>query len=100
MKKLKALYNAVIVKPIELEEETYGNIIVPDLGTEKNKLATVVDVGRGYYTVTGTWINTTVEVNQTVVVPTMGFTKFEFQGDEYWIGPENQLLGIISEEDE
>ena len=30
--KLEALYNAVIVKPIEVEETSYGNIIVPDLG--------------------------------------------------------------------
>ena len=36
--KLEALYNAVIVKPYEGEETTYGNIIVPDLGNEKNKL--------------------------------------------------------------
>ena len=36
MSKLVALYNAVIVKPIEAEEETYGNIIVPRYG-ERNK---------------------------------------------------------------
>jgi len=36
--KLKAVYNAVIVKPIELEDEYHGNIIVPDLGSEKNKM--------------------------------------------------------------
>ena len=28
---LEALFNAVIVKPIEAEENTYGSIIVPDL---------------------------------------------------------------------
>ena len=36
MSKLVALYNACIVKPIEAEEETYGNIIVPDMGKETN----------------------------------------------------------------
>jgi co-chaperonin GroES (HSP10) len=34
---LEALFDAVIVKPIEIEETTYGNIIVPDLGKEKNE---------------------------------------------------------------
>jgi hypothetical protein len=29
----------------------------------------------------------------------MGFTKFEFKGDEYFIGPENQVLAIIAEEE-
>ena len=34
---IEALFNAIIVQPIELEETTYGNIVVPDLGNEKNK---------------------------------------------------------------
>jgi co-chaperonin GroES (HSP10) len=42
--KLEALFNAVIVKPIELEETMYGNIIVPDLGSERNKTAEVVSI--------------------------------------------------------
>ena len=45
--KLEALYNAVIVKPVEAEETSYGGIIVPDLGNEKNKLGKVVAVGKG-----------------------------------------------------
>lgn len=92
---LKAIYNAVVVKPVELEDEKYGNIIVPDLGTDKNKTAEVVSVGPGNYTISGTLLPTQVKVGQTVIVPSMGFTKFEFQGEEYWIGPENQLLGVI-----
>ena len=35
---LEALFDAVIVKPIESEESTYGSIIVPDLGKKKMKL--------------------------------------------------------------
>ena len=94
--KLEALYNAVIVKPIEAEETSYGGIIVPDLGNEKNKLAEVVAVGKGYYSVTGVWIETILSVGDTVVLPTMGFSKLEHEGDEYWIGPENQVLGKVN----
>ena len=36
--KIKAIYNAIVVKPYEEEETSYGKIIVPDLGNEKNKL--------------------------------------------------------------
>jgi co-chaperonin GroES (HSP10) len=97
MKKLEALYNAVIVKPIELEETTHGNIIVPDLGNEKNKLAKVVTVGPGYYSATGVFIETVLKPGDTVVLPTMGFSKLEFEGDEYWLGPENQVLSKIVE---
>ena len=98
MKTLRAVYNAVIVKPVDLEDEIYGNIIVPDLGNEKNKTGEIVSVGKGHYSPTGTWISTTLQVGDTVVMPTMGFTKFEFQGEEYWIGPENQVLAVISDE--
>lgn len=94
--KLEALYNAVIVKPIEVEENSYGNIIVPDLGNEKNKLAEVVAVGEGYYSVTGDYIKTILSVGDTVVLPTMGFSKLEFEGNEYWIGPENQVLAKVN----
>ena len=93
--KLEALYNAVIVKPIEAEETSYGGIIVPDLGNEKNKLAEVVAVGKGYYSVTGVWIETILSVGDTVVLPTMGFSKLEYEGEEYWIGPENQCLARL-----
>ncbi len=93
--KLEALYNAVIVKPVETEETSYGGIIVPDLGNEKNKLAEVVAVGDGYFSVTGVWIETVLSVGDVVVLPTMGFSKLEHEGDEYWIGPENQVLALL-----
>jgi len=95
--KLEALYNAVIVKPFEAEETTHGNIIVPDLGNEKNKLGKVVAVGDGYYSVTGAWLDTVLEVDDIVVLPTMGFSKLEHEGEEYWIGPENQVLARLND---
>ena len=36
-KKLEALFNAVIVKPIEVEEQLHGNIIVPDIDKAPQK---------------------------------------------------------------
>jgi co-chaperonin GroES (HSP10) len=98
MKKLQAIYNAVIVKPHEIEEQMHGNIIVPDLGNEKNKLAQVIAVGPGHYSATGTWIETQLKEGDIVILPTMGFSKLEYQGEEYWIGPENQVLGKLTEE--
>ena len=43
---LEALFNAVIVKPIEAEESTYGSIIVPDLGSEKTKQVKLYPLAR------------------------------------------------------
>ena len=96
---LEAMYNAVIVKPVEIEETMYGNIVVPDLGNETNKTGEVVGVGPGH-TVMGNFISTTLQVGDIVVLPTMGFTKFEYKGDEFWIGKENEVLAKIVKEDE
>ena len=93
---LEAIYNAVIVKPVEAEETSYGGIIVPDLGNEKNKLAEVVAVGPGYYSATGTFLETMLKVGDIVILPTMGFSKMEYEGEEYWLGPENQVLAKVS----
>jgi co-chaperonin GroES (HSP10) len=30
-----------------------------------------------------------------VVLPTMSFTKFEYENEEYWIGRENDMLAKI-----
>jgi chaperonin GroES len=94
---LEALFDAVIVKPIEIEETTYGNIIVPDLGKEKNETAEVISVGPGKPTITGEFIHTKLKVGDKVVLPTMGFTKLPYDGEEYYVGPENQVLAKITE---
>jgi len=95
---LEALFDAVIVKPIELEETTYGNIIVPDLGNEKNEMGTVVAVGPGKPTFSGTFIPTNLKVGDRVVLPTMGFTKLPYNGEEYYVGPENQVLARLNQQ--
>ena len=96
--KLEALFDAVIVKPIEEEETTYGNIVVPDLGKDRNEKGEVIAVGPGKPTLTGNFIPTTVQVGDVVILPTMGFTKLEYDSEEYFIGPENQILARIKPE--
>ncbi len=94
--KLEALFNAVIVEPIEAEETQHGNIIVPDMGNEKNQMGKVIAVGPGKPTITGEFIPTILKEGDTVVLPTQGFTKLPYEGDEYWVGPENQVLAKIN----
>jgi len=99
MSKLEALFDAVIVKPIELEETQYGSIFIPDAGKDRNEQGEVIAVGPGKHTVTGTFLPCEVKVGDIVVLPTMGFTKLQFKGDDYFIGPEQQILARINKED-
>jgi chaperonin GroES len=92
---LEALFNAVIVKPIEQNEEMYGSIVVPDMGKDKNEHGIVISVGPGQHTHMGHFIPAEIKVGDEVVLPTQGFTKVEHKGEEYYVGPENQILARV-----
>ena len=70
-KNIKATFNAVIVKPKSQEEQMYGNLVVPDLGKEKNLSGTIVSVGPGHYSITGEFIPTQLKEGQEVILPQM-----------------------------
>ena len=40
-------------------------------------------------------METTLKEGDEVVLPSMGFTKFQFEGETYYIGKENEVLGKI-----
>jgi len=92
---LEALFDAVIVKPLEEEETTYGSIVVPDLGKDRNEHGIVVAVGPGRHVAGVGFIETIINIGDIVILPTMGFTKLEHKGDDYYIGQENQILAKI-----
>jgi chaperonin GroES len=95
MRKLEALFDAVIVKPLETEETMYGSIFVPDAGKDRNEQGEVVAVGPGR-TVAGVgFIPCDVQIGDIVILPTMGFSKLQFEGSEYYIGRENEILAKI-----
>ena len=92
---VKALFNAVIVKEIEQDESTYGNIVVPDMGKDKNIRGTVISIGPGYYSAMGNFIETVVKEGDEVLLPSMGATKMDYDGEEYLMIEENKILGIV-----
>ena len=95
--KLTVVFNSIIVKPQTQEETTYGNIVVPDLGKEKHLTGTIVSVGPGYHCATGEFVASTLKVGQKVILPQMGPTKIEFEGEEYYGTLENQVIAIIND---
>jgi len=94
---LEALFDAVIVKPLEEEEATYGSIVVPDLGKDRNEHGTVVAVGPGRHVAGVGYIETEIKVGDVVVLPTIGFTKLEHKGEDYYIGQEQQILARVNQ---
>jgi chaperonin GroES len=99
MKQLEALFDAVIVKPLELEETQFGSIFIPDAGKDRNEQGKVIAAGPGRHVAGVGFIPIEIKVGDTVILPTMGFARLQFEGEEYFIGPENQILARINTEE-
>jgi chaperonin GroES len=94
-KKLMMKHDKVLVKPIEESEQLYGSIIVPDLGKEKPQIGEVLDVGPGRVTEFGTKIEVTVQPGDIVLVPKIGTIRVDFEGEEYYILPDREILAVV-----
>lgn len=99
-KELEANNDRVIIKPIESGEEMYGSIIVPDMGKEKPEIGEVISVGPGRQSEFGAWIEVKAKVGDVVLVPKIGSLRIDFEGQEYFITPDREILATIKESQE
>ena len=93
----KPMFDAVIFKKVERDETSYGNIIVPDMGKDLNEVGEVIEVGPGYHTVTGSFIETTLKRGDRIVLPATGYSKFVYMDEEYYIINEKEVLAKIQD---
>ena len=89
------LGDRVVILPLEEKEQTYGNIIVPDMGKENPEIGTVLAVGEGRVTNDGAIIKNQLEEGQIIIVPKFGAQVVTVDGETYIIASENDVLGII-----
>ena len=93
------LGDKIVILPQEEGEQTYGNIVVPDMGQEKPEIGTVLAVGPGRISTDGTLIPNKIEVGQTIMVPKFGAQVAVVENETYVIASENDVLGIIKQKD-
>ena len=98
-KTLTPFNDRVIIKPIEEDEQMYGSIVVPDLGKERPEMGEVIAVGPGRQTEFGQFIKVNAKVGDTVLIPKIGSLRVDFEGEEYFITPDKEILAIIKTED-
>ena len=100
MTTLEPMNDRVIVKLIVEDEKMYGNIIVPDMGKERPEMGEVIAVGPGRHTEYGAFINVNAKVGDLVLVPKIGTIRVEFDGEEYYIVPDKEILAVVIEDEE
>jgi len=96
-KKLLPQNDRVLIKPIQAGEEMYGNIIIPDMGKEKPEMGEVIAVGPGRQSEFGQFIRVNASVGDIVLIPKIGSLRIDFEGEEYFITPDREILAIVQE---
>lgn len=98
--KLQPTNDRILIKPIDEGEQTYGSIVIPDMGKEKPEMGEVLAVGPGAWTATGT-VNTvrSCKVGDIVLVPKIGTLRIDFEGDEYYIAQDREVLAVVKKSD-
>lgn len=87
---MKPINDRVVIKPAPAEEVTVGGIIIPDTAKEKPQRGEVVAVGPGKE---GNLM--TVQVGDTVLYGKYAGQKVVFDGQEYLIMREDDILIIL-----
>ncbi len=93
--KLKPLEDRVVVEPKEAEDKTASGIILPDTAQEKPQEATVVAIGPGKASDSGTIVKMTVKVGDNVLYGKYSGTEVTVNGRDYLIMRESDILAIL-----
>jgi chaperonin GroES len=93
--KLKPLEDRVVVEPKKAEAKTSSGIILPDTAQEKPQEATVVALGPGKASDSGTIVKMTVKVGDKVLYGKYSGTEVTVDGKEYLIMRESDILAIL-----
>lgn len=88
------LGDKVVVQRLVEPTTTPGGLILPDNAQQKSQRATVLFVGEGRYE-NGTLIPMRVGVGDAVLFAKYGGTEFEYNGNEYIVLSERDLLVIL-----
>ena len=92
MKKIRPLYDRILVERLEEDERTAGGIVIPTSAKEKAQIGKVLAIGSGRITHDGKVIPLVVKVGDKVF-----FAKFAGTdaGDNQLIIREEDVLGIV-----
>lgn len=101
MSKLTPINANVILKPIEEDELTYGNIVLPNMEQQRTEVGEIVAISPLYNHYTGENLpfeHTNLEVGMKVIIPPMSAQKVTIEHEEYWITGHGNITAIINKD--
>ena len=87
---IKPLGNRVVIKRLEAEEKTASGIVLPGQAKEKPQMAEIIAVGRGTEDE-----KMEVKTGDTVIFSQYAGTEIKYQGEEYTILTQKDVLAIV-----
>jgi chaperonin GroES len=98
-KKLHPTNDRILIRPIDEGEQTYGSIVIPDMGKEKPEMGQVVAIGPGRLSETNQLITVrSCKVGDIVLVPKIGTLRIDFEGDEFYIAQDREVLAVVEQD--
>ena len=92
---LRPLGDRIIIELVEVEEKTAFGIVLTDSAKEKPQTGKVVAVGTGRVLDNGTRVELDVTVGDEIIFSKFSGTEVKFDGVEYLILRESDVLAIV-----
>ena len=93
--KIRPLYDRIVVKRVETQEQKIGGLFIPDSAKEKPQEGEVVAVGKGKRLEDGKVVPLDVQVGDRILFGKYSGSDIKLDNDEYLIMREDEVLGIL-----
>ncbi len=93
---VRPLHDRVLVQRLAEEEKTAGGLYIPDTAKEKPQKGKIVAAGKGRLTEDGKLLPLEVKAGDQVLFSKYAGTELKFNGAEYLMMREEDILGIIN----
>lgn len=92
---IRPLYDRIVVKRVEEQEQVQGGIIIPDTAKEKPQEGEVVAVGKGKRNDKGEFAAMELAAGDRILFGKYSGSDIKLDGQEYLIMREDEVLGIL-----
>jgi chaperonin GroES len=93
--KIRPLYDRIVVKRVEQQEQMQGGLYIPDSAKEKPQEGEVVAVGKGKRLENGSLVALDVQAGDRILFGKYSGSDIKLDGEEYLIMREDEVLGIL-----
>jgi chaperonin GroES len=93
--KIRPLYDRIVVKRLEQQDQMKGGLYIPDTAKEKPQEGEVVAVGKGKRLEDGKVVALDVQVGDKILFGKYSGSDIQLDAEEYLIMREDEVLGIL-----